>query len=142
MIDRDPLDHTCDLSLRVSESSSPPKNRRRMAQSSDSALVQIRAWFSCTKIEVRTAINHPFIPAAASSPLEIPEILELILDEFSRKENTSIATVCRTWSHPALDRIWRSMDSLIPLFTLIGPIAKQPNDEWVRIWMLILLSTT
>ncbi|KAF9442723.1 hypothetical protein P691DRAFT_680885 [Macrolepiota fuliginosa MF-IS2] len=71
---------------------------------------------------------------AATAVLTNPDILELILEDLavgyvwevvpeavveSRRVLAAAALTCRAWMEPALDRLWRSLDKLFPLFRLL-----------------------
>ncbi|KAG8944271.1 hypothetical protein FRC04_002067 [Tulasnella sp. 424] len=69
-------------------------------------------------------------PSSLPSPLEIPELVENIVSYLVRKDIVSAARVCRAWSEPALDQIWRNLPSIIPLFSLISPMVCRTGYEW------------
>lgn len=70
----------------------------------------------------------------APAVLTNPDILELILENLCmdrvweyqadevvirRRVLAAAALTCRAWMEPALDRLWRSLDKLFPLFKLL-----------------------
>ncbi|KIO24569.1 hypothetical protein M407DRAFT_26082 [Tulasnella calospora MUT 4182] len=74
--------------------------------------------------------DSPLVHISALSPLDVPELLEMIIGNLAAKDIVLAARVCRTWSEPALDRIWREMRSLVPLFSLVRPMTQQSDGEW------------
>lgn len=54
--------------------------------------------------------------------LEIPEIVELILSFLDQKEHAASACVCKQWSEIALDHLWRDVDDLYRLFSILAPL--------------------
>ncbi|KIO26773.1 hypothetical protein M407DRAFT_23968 [Tulasnella calospora MUT 4182] len=45
-----------------------------------------------------------------------------IFEHLDQKDCGAAAIVCRRWSSSALDELWRSLPTLIPLLSLLGPI--------------------
>jgi hypothetical protein len=52
--------------------------------------------------------------------LSVPELLGLIFGSSDRRSNVNNSLVCKTWSGPALDHIWREVDKVEGLFRLLG----------------------
>ncbi|KIO26779.1 hypothetical protein M407DRAFT_23974, partial [Tulasnella calospora MUT 4182] len=54
-----------------------------------------------------------------------PEVLYIIfaLLQDSLKDRAAAALVCRSWSDAALDELWRSLPSFLPLLKLLGPFS-------------------
>lgn len=50
------------------------------------------------------------------------ELLSKIFEKSDQKDCAAAAIVCRQWSNAALDELWRSLPSLMPLLNLLGPI--------------------
>ncbi|KAG8911191.1 hypothetical protein FRC01_005863 [Tulasnella sp. 417] len=63
-----------------------------------------------------------------SSPIQIIELIEEIMSYLLEPDLLSAARVCKTWSEPALNRLWRNLFSLVPLLSLIAPVQSH-NDE-------------
>lgn len=62
--------------------------------------------------------------------LEVQEILDLIMSFLHDNEDLLAASlVCKTWNSIALDHLWRTLHSVIPLFKLLGPRVFL-NDRW------------
>lgn len=53
-----------------------------------------------------------------------PEILNRIFNYAALSECVNAAQVCRHWSATALDRVWRQLDSVVPLLKLLGPMTE------------------
>ncbi|KAG8910968.1 hypothetical protein FRC01_006018 [Tulasnella sp. 417] len=68
--------------------------------------------------------------SSAPSPLNIPELLRKIIEILPVKDAVSAARVCRAWKEPALDRIWHSINSLVPLLRLIGRMVRGRDGAW------------
>ncbi|KAG8906862.1 hypothetical protein FRB99_005922 [Tulasnella sp. 403] len=66
--------------------------------------------------------------------LYIPELLNTIFEFlYYRWANaTSAALVCRLWSDIALDCVWRSVPSLMPLLRVLAPLATGDDDRLVH----------
>ncbi|KAG8989877.1 hypothetical protein FRB90_002032, partial [Tulasnella sp. 427] len=48
--------------------------------------------------------------------LTIPEVMQMILSSgVSRGTKRNAALTCRSWKEPALDQLWRTLDSIVPL---------------------------
>lgn len=71
------------------------------------------------------------ILAAHSSVIEIPEILAEVFEGLPPSSKAAAACVCRQWSEIVLDKLWRDLDSVIPLFNLVGrtKILSQPMQR-------------
>jgi F-box-like len=54
--------------------------------------------------------------------LSIPELLDLIFSFMGRTSNTNNACVCKQWSEVALDNVWREVDDLHLLFSVLTPM--------------------
>ncbi|KAG9031766.1 hypothetical protein FS837_002902 [Tulasnella sp. UAMH 9824] len=61
--------------------------------------------------------------------LELPEILDIIMSSLDKSDLFVAGLVCQTWSRIAVNHIWRTLDSLVPLFGLLGPLALE-FDGW------------
>ncbi|KAG8897562.1 hypothetical protein FRC01_011288 [Tulasnella sp. 417] len=61
-------------------------------------------------------------------PVEVLYIIFGLLQD-SPKDWATAALVCRSWSDPALDELWRSLPSFLPLLKLVGPyLGRLPLD--------------
>ncbi|KAG8988974.1 hypothetical protein FRB90_002462 [Tulasnella sp. 427] len=61
----------------------------------------------------------------------IPEILSEIFDHLpNRADAASAATVCRTWTSIALNRVWQDLPSVFPLLELLGPLMYVDSRGW------------
>ncbi|KAI6141622.1 hypothetical protein BKA82DRAFT_2634167 [Pisolithus tinctorius] len=58
----------------------------------------------------------------ASRIFHIPELLHLIFSFLDKKSNVSSACVCKFWSDIALDAVWREVDDLIQLLSILNPV--------------------
>ncbi|KAL4066636.1 hypothetical protein J3A83DRAFT_4097945 [Scleroderma citrinum] len=67
--------------------------------------------------------NNGQLPAAPRI-FYIPELLHLIFGFLNKAHNVSNACVCKLWSEIALDTIWRDVDNMIHLFTILKPIRR------------------
>ncbi|KAI0750487.1 hypothetical protein C8Q74DRAFT_1361745 [Fomes fomentarius] len=74
--------------------------------------------------------------------LVIPELLELVFSFLNTQENARNARVCKAWTQVALDLLWREVDDLPRLLSLLAPTEDctegrrfsrplEPND-WTR----------
>lgn len=59
--------------------------------------------------------------------LEIPEIVELILTFLDQKGNINNALVCKRWSEISLDILWREVDDLPRLCSVLAPLYAQQH---------------
>lgn len=64
--------------------------------------------------------------------LLVPELLEKILSHMDRNDNVVNMRVCKTWSEIALDLVWREVESLPRLFTLLRPYRHTNDGPTVR----------
>ncbi len=62
----------------------------------------------------------------------IPELLDLIFNMLDRSSNAKMARVCKKWSSVALDVLWREVDDLHQLFSLLAPLRKVGSIGYVR----------
>lgn len=65
----------------------------------------------------------------ATSPVLLPEILNIVFSFCSNNDLTSAARVCKIWSELALDRIWADMTSMVPLYTVLPCIRRAPDGK-------------
>ncbi|KAG9015243.1 hypothetical protein FRB90_004863 [Tulasnella sp. 427] len=65
----------------------------------------------------------------ASSPVLLPELLDIVLSFCSAHDLTSAARVCKIWSEVALDHLWASMTSMVPLYTVLPCIHRIPDGK-------------
>lgn len=73
-------------------------------------------------------------PIAKHAALNLPEIVAGILEASDQADRAASARVCREWSTIALDKLWRSLDSLLPLFVLLSPVVMHDTlDEIVSV---------
>lgn len=78
------------------------------------------------------------IPIAAKA-MGMPGILETV---FLGATNGALAACARTskaWSAPALDCLWRGMDSIIPLFLVLSPLTQVYLDS-IYVYVSVQLS--
>ncbi|KAF8225578.1 hypothetical protein L208DRAFT_420481 [Tricholoma matsutake] len=72
---------------------------------------------------VTTTIVASGEPTSVHKALEIPEVLGFVYDELAQenKQGTlaSMAQVCRQFTEPALDMIWRKLVGLTPLLSVL-----------------------
>lgn len=60
--------------------------------------------------------------------LHTPEVLALILSHLlDRGFLLRAALTCRTWKDPALDQLWRDLESPLPLMKLLGSVRVDDN---------------
>ncbi|KAG9050180.1 hypothetical protein FS837_007078 [Tulasnella sp. UAMH 9824] len=64
---------------------------------------------------------------------EIPvEVMSMIFAMLDTEYCAVAALVCRLWSGVALDELWRSPPSLLPLFEILGPLIDTENGKDLR----------
>ncbi|KAG9045361.1 hypothetical protein FS837_006430, partial [Tulasnella sp. UAMH 9824] len=67
--------------------------------------------------------------------LTIPEIVQLILSSgVSHLTIRDVALTCRLWKDPALDRLWRHLDSVFPLLWVLAPLRAQATRGTAITW--------
>ncbi|KAI5996722.1 hypothetical protein EDD15DRAFT_2364872 [Pisolithus albus] len=66
----------------------------------------------------------------ASRIFHIPELLHLIFSFLDKKSNVSNACVCKFWSDIALDTVWKEVDDLIHLFSILQPISLEMHGTY------------
>lgn len=57
--------------------------------------------------------------------LNIPEFLQLMLDETDSATTAAASRTCRGWHGPALSSLWCRLDSILPIVLLFGDLEKQ-----------------
>jgi len=62
----------------------------------------------------------------------IPELLDLVFNMLDRSSNAKMARVCKEWSSVALDVLWREVDDLHHLFSLLAPLRQVGGIGYVR----------
>jgi hypothetical protein len=62
----------------------------------------------------------------------MPELLDLVFNMLDRSSNAKMARVCKKWSSVALDMLWREVDDLHQLFSLLAPLRKTGGIGYVR----------
>ncbi|KAF8835220.1 hypothetical protein BDN67DRAFT_959378 [Paxillus ammoniavirescens] len=66
--------------------------------------------------------SEPLLPPPTHRVLFIPELVDIVFNFLDRKTNVTNALVCKQWSQIALDVVWKEVDDLIQLFSLLKPI--------------------
>ncbi|KAJ7083484.1 hypothetical protein C8R44DRAFT_862465 [Mycena epipterygia] len=64
--------------------------------------------------------------------LQITEVLQVICDHMSRRNLVSLSRTCRALRDPALDSIWHTQTSLVPLLKCLPPHIWQEISECKR----------
>ncbi|KAL5480629.1 hypothetical protein ACEPAI_1900 [Sanghuangporus weigelae] len=59
----------------------------------------------------------------------VPELTSLIFDHLNKPALISCALVCKSWNELALDKLWKELDSLVPLISLLTPLKKSEDDS-------------
>lgn len=68
----------------------------------------------------------------------IPELLALVSNMLDRPSNAKMARVCKKWSSVALDVLWREVNDLHQLFSLLAPMRKTGNLGYVSVSLLLV----
>lgn len=74
--------------------------------------------------------------------LEIPELLDMVFKYLDLPSNASNARVCKKWSEMALDVLWRNVDDLPRLFSILVPLRLMNDNEYVSIVSFYSFSLT
>lgn len=84
--------------------------------------------------------STPVEKAASPRALGIPEVLDVVLGYSSNGTLAVCTRVCSSWSSPSLDRLWRDMESIVPILELISPLRlvekEDGSQQWVRLMLL------
>ncbi|KAG9032052.1 hypothetical protein FS837_002819 [Tulasnella sp. UAMH 9824] len=67
-----------------------------------------------------SAINHATVRRLEA--LEVREILDIIMSFLDDNSLFVAGLVCKTWSPVALNHLWGTLDSVVPLLLLLGPM--------------------
>lgn len=70
--------------------------------------------------------------------LSIPEVLQLVLSsDVSRATLRSAALTCSIWQDPALDQLWKDLDSIFPIIWVLVPLYVKRKDphEKITVWV-------
>ncbi|KAG8965350.1 hypothetical protein FRC03_000650 [Tulasnella sp. 419] len=62
--------------------------------------------------------------SASKHALTVSEILIYIFNEAKPAALVAAARVNRQWSEHALDRLWRNLESVVPLLEILAPLAR------------------
>lgn len=54
--------------------------------------------------------------------LYIPELTAIVFCFLGERDLARCSRVCKSWSEPALDALWRTMSSVQPLMALLSPL--------------------
>lgn len=76
--------------------------------------------------------------------LSIPEVLRLILSlDISRETMRNAALTCSRWKDPALDQLWKELDSVFPLLWVLIPLELEAVGAQYekRVWVSASVST-
>lgn len=58
-----------------------------------------------------------------------PEVMSMIFGMSDKRTCVAACLVCRRWSGVAMDGVWRSLSSLLPLFELLGPLVDNEDGH-------------
>ncbi|KAG8900847.1 hypothetical protein FRC00_010815 [Tulasnella sp. 408] len=61
--------------------------------------------------------------------LSIPELLSMVFSHSAKPELAISARVCKTWSDPALDELWKNLKNVFPLLQLVLDLDILRNDD-------------
>ncbi|KIJ19636.1 hypothetical protein PAXINDRAFT_8120 [Paxillus involutus ATCC 200175] len=74
-------------------------------------------------------VPPPHSESLAQRVFFIPELVDVIFNFLDRKANVTNALVCKQWSPIALDVVWKEVDDLVQLFSLLKPIREATRSE-------------
>lgn len=74
---------------------------------------------ACSNLIFVLCGGHPLERVQKIDPLRIPELLINILELTDRREQSVAARVCRRWSDPALEVLWKDLLDLWPFLQLL-----------------------
>ncbi|KAJ7158899.1 hypothetical protein C8R46DRAFT_1178256 [Mycena filopes] len=74
------------------------------------------------ELELRPRIAPIMLSPPSSRVLVIPELLDMIFSYLDDRSNAANASVSKQWSEVALDTLWRDLDSLHRLFSILTPL--------------------
>lgn len=63
--------------------------------------------------------------------LGIPELLDMIFGFLDEGSNASNARVSKQWSDVVLDTLWRDVNDLYRLFSLLAPLEQGSDSKYV-----------
>lgn len=64
--------------------------------------------------------------------LLIPELLDMVFSYLDASDNAVNARVCRRWCNIALDILWRDVEDMRRLFSLLAPLHLGNTSEYVN----------
>ncbi|KAG8923528.1 hypothetical protein FRC01_012661 [Tulasnella sp. 417] len=72
--------------------------------------------------------------------ISIPEIVHMIFSEASRGSLRNAALTCTQWKEPALDQLWRVLDSVFPLLWILIPLKLESEHDQSEktVWTALL----
>ncbi|EIW83394.1 hypothetical protein CONPUDRAFT_71949 [Coniophora puteana RWD-64-598 SS2] len=78
--------------------------------------------------------------------LQLDEVFRHIVDSgLNKKDLVTVATICRAWSEPALDKLWETLDSFVPLISTLPSDLVQKKTHYIpkpADWIDLLLPGT
>jgi hypothetical protein len=74
-------------------------------------------------------VPPPHSESLAQRVFFIPDLVDVIFNFLDRKANVTNALVCKQWSPIALDVVWKEVDDLVQLFSLLKPIREATRSE-------------
>lgn len=60
--------------------------------------------------------------SASTRVFQLQELLDVIFSFVDKPQLLNCALVSKTWSGPALDKIWAEVDDILDLFRSLGPM--------------------
>ncbi|KIJ11935.1 hypothetical protein PAXINDRAFT_118616, partial [Paxillus involutus ATCC 200175] len=81
------------------------------------------------RVHVVPPPHSELLPPPAHRVLFIPELVDIIFNFLDKVTNVTNALVCEQWSQIALDVVWKEVDNLVQLFSLLKPIHEAEECE-------------
>lgn len=105
----------------------------------DAKTVQSMFFLSVTPVALLISLAEAAFPRA----LAIPEVLSKIMTYVNKRDQAICARVSKYWSEIALDRLWDTLASIVPLLELLCPLVDYTTDEdGYSIWVRASLATS
>ncbi|KIO26781.1 hypothetical protein M407DRAFT_234238 [Tulasnella calospora MUT 4182] len=86
-----------------------------------------------SNMKVESSAVHPFEAKGTYSLSQAPgksmSVQTLRAEKRDKRVCAAAALVCRHWCNIALDELWRSLPSLLPLFKVLGPLVDEESGQ-------------
>lgn len=102
-------------------------------QETNIAFRRLTAITLCKQFYTRIGCNSFVELYIGMDALAIDELLRHIFQYCDRRDNFSNALVSKKWSEEALSALWKHLDAMYPLLSLLAPLVKSKDNSSLRV---------